>query len=178
MGKFKGGDVIINRADRADYTGADIKIGNLYTVIGCSAGKVRFLDDVGDYRERPATHYELYVAPTAPAAPVVMVDPHQPGAKLDAGKLEFDLVLRSFPNALGYVDKVGKFGAKKYTLDGWISVPNGETRYFNADLRHKIQGLRGQEVDAESEIEHAAHAAWDALAVLELALKRKGKAQL
>ena len=56
-------------------------------------------------------------------------NPHEPGAKVDAGKDEYDMVLFSFPNALAKVDRVGKFGARKYTKGGFLEVPNGQRRY-------------------------------------------------
>lgn len=102
------------------------------------------------------------------------IDPHAPGAKLDAGKDEYDMVLFSFPNALATVDKVGKFGAKKYTEGGFLEVPNGQRRYFNAGQRHGIKDRRGELKDDESGYLHKAHKAWCALAELELFLQGKG----
>jgi hypothetical protein len=98
--------------------------------------------------------------------------PHVPGAKLDAGKEEYDMVLYSFPRALAQVDRIGKFGAKKYTKGGFLTVPNGEVRYFNAEIRHAIKQLRGEETDPDSHELHLAHKAWNALAELELYLNR------
>ncbi len=102
-------------------------------------------------------------------------DQHTPGAKLDAGKDEYDMVLYSFPEALAAVDKVGKFGSKKYSKGGFLEVPNGQVRYFNAGIRHQIQKLRGEATDPESNELHLAHAAWNALAELQLHLLNKGK---
>jgi len=101
-------------------------------------------------------------------------NPHEPGAKVDAGKDEYDMVLFSFPNALAKVDRVGKFGARKYTKGGFLEVPNGQRRYFNADIRHAISQLQGEQVDPESGELHLAHKAWNALAELELFLRGKG----
>lgn len=100
---------------------------------------------------------------------------HEPGAKVDAGKDEYDMVLFSFPNALAKVDRVGKFGAKKYTKGGFIEVPNGQIRYFNAGIRHAKEQLQGDLVDPDSGELHLAHKAWNALAELELFLRGKGK---
>jgi hypothetical protein len=66
---------------------------------------------------------------------------------------------------------VGTFGADKYTLHGWLAVENGEERYMDALFRHL---LADEETDAESDLPHLAHAAWNALAVLELHLRRTG----
>ena len=100
---------------------------------------------------------------------------HAPGAKLDSGKAEYDMVLFSFPNALAHVDRVGKFGAKKYTPGGFLEVPNGQARYFNAEMRHGSAHLQGEQRDMESKELHLAHKAWCALAQLELFLQGKGK---
>jgi hypothetical protein len=97
------------------------------------------------------------------------------GSKLDAGKAEYDMVLFSFPDALAHVDRIGKFGARKYTKGGFLEVPNGQMRYFNADIRHKLKELRGEELDPDSQELHLAHAAWNALAKLQLFLEGKGK---
>lgn len=98
---------------------------------------------------------------------------HQPGAKLDAGKLRPALVLGGFARALTAVTAVGTFGAAKYTDNGWMSVPNGEERYDDANLRHWLKEKSGEAIDQDSELEHAAHAAWNALARLDLLLRKR-----
>jgi hypothetical protein len=98
-----------------------------------------------------------------------------PGAKLDAGKVRPALVLRGFARALWKVSEVGTFGARKYTDNGWVEVPNGEERYADAQMRHFLKDAMGEAVDADSNIEHLAHEAWNALAKLDLALRRKEK---
>lgn len=103
--------------------------------------------------------------------------PNEPGAKVDAGKYEYDMVLFSFPNALAHVDRIGKFGAKKYTKGGFLSVPNGEVRYFNAEIRHSIKKLQGEILDPDSQELHLAHKAWNALAELELFLRAEEEAK-
>jgi hypothetical protein len=96
--------------------------------------------------------------------------PHQPGAKLDAGKVRAGLVLGGFARALWQVARVGTFGAAKYTDNGWISVPNGQERYTDALHRHLMAEAMGEASDSDSNLLHAAHAAWNALARLELLL--------
>ena len=96
---------------------------------------------------------------------------HAPGAKLDAGKTRLWLVFSGFANALEEVGKVGTFGAKKYSDYGWRSVPDGAARYSDALLRHLLAEAAGESLDADSGLLHAAHAAWNALARLELLLK-------
>lgn len=115
----------------------------------------------------------------APKQPAGEADPtgrdqHAPGAKVDAGKAEYDMVLFSFPDALAKVDAVGKFGAAKYTKGGFLEVPDGQRRYLNAEVRHIIKRLRGEEIDPDSQEMHLAHQAWNALAQLQLYIEGKG----
>jgi len=103
------------------------------------------------------------------------VDPHVPGAKLDSDKPRLDLVLGGFSKALLEVGKVGTFGANKYTDNGWRFVDNARERYRSAELRHYFEEARGELVDPESSLYHAAHKAWNALADLELLIKELNK---
>lgn len=96
-------------------------------------------------------------------------DPHQPGVKLDAGKPRLSLVIKGFGDALTEVAKVATFGAVKYTDDGWREVPDGIARYTDAKFRHATQSG----VDPESGLLHAAHEAWNALAVLQLMIEKE-----
>lgn len=98
--------------------------------------------------------------------------PHEPGAKLDAGKAPIMRgLLDYFPRACMAVAEVSAFGASKYAWKGWESVPDGVQRYSDAEMRHackeSIEGPR----DADSGLMHKAHRAWNALAALELALR-------
>jgi hypothetical protein len=96
---------------------------------------------------------------------------HVPGAKDDSEKPRISLVLKGFTRALTEVSKVGTYGAEKYTAEGWISVPNGVERYTDAMFRHLFQELEGKTHDKETEMLHAAHTAWNALARLDLMLR-------
>jgi hypothetical protein len=98
---------------------------------------------------------------------------HQAGAKLDHGKNRLGLVLGGFPRALQAVGEVGTMGASKYTDSGWKQVVNGEQRYTDALLRHLMKEFTGEINDKESQLKHAAHLAWNALARLELILKEE-----
>lgn len=98
-------------------------------------------------------------------------DQHAPGAKLDTGKVRPALVLDGFAKALLAVAEVGTFGANKYTDNGWKEVPNGLKRYKDAKYRHQLAEAAGETYDSESQLLHAAHEAWNALARLELLLK-------
>ena len=98
-------------------------------------------------------------------------DPHEPGAKLDAGKDRVGLMIEGFCKALRAVSRVSTYGARKYTDGGWESVPEASSRYTDAMGRHLLDHLGGEELDPESELLHLSHMAWNALAVLELHLR-------
>lgn len=97
------------------------------------------------------------------------VGQHEPGAKLDDGKPDASL-LGMFGKALLAVSAVGTFGARKYTRGGWVSVPDGFQRYTAALWRHLL-GEGYEAADADSGLPHEAHAAWNALARLEIKLR-------
>ena len=99
--------------------------------------------------------------------------PHEPGAKLDRGKPRADLVFNGFPLALLAVADVAGYGAAKYTEDGWKSVPDGFKRYTAAMDRHRLYEAMGHDHDAESDLLHAAHLAWNALARLEILIREE-----
>lgn len=95
------------------------------------------------------------------------------GVKHDAGKPRAGLMLLDFARALEAVAEVTTFGAQKYSPSGWRSVPDAEARYTDALVRHLLAWKQADgEVDEESQLLHLAHAAWNALAVLELELAR------
>lgn len=106
-------------------------------------------------------------------------DPHEPGAKLDAGKVRPWLLLTDFPRALEEVALVATVGAKKYTDHGWSTVPNGEERYMEAFGRHTLAMASGRKFDDGENgtgCLHKAQAIWNLLASLELEL-RAGEAE-
>lgn len=77
------------------------------------------------------------------------------GKKYDSGKPEYALLP---PFALDEVVKVLTIGAMKYDRNNWRLVPDASRRYFNAAQRHIWAMARGENVDEESGIHHAAHA--------------------
>lgn len=99
------------------------------------------------------------------------LDQHSPGAKLDQDKPDCSL-LGTFGLALTEVSKVGTFGTRKYTRDGWQSVEDAQNRYTAAMLRHYFQEGYSER-DEDSEMYHIAQVAWNALARLELFLREK-----
>lgn len=94
------------------------------------------------------------------------ISQHAPGAKLDAEKPRVGLVMDGFALALLEVAKVGTYGAKKYSDNGWMSVKDGERRYKDAMLRHALQASY-EERDAESGLLHLAQSCWNSLATLQ-----------
>lgn len=95
-------------------------------------------------------------------------DPHEPGAKLDAGKTRVWLCIGGFANALSEVARVTTIGAKKYTPNGWACVVDGSDRYMDAAGRHLMALGSGELIDADTGCSHKAQAAWNLLASLEL----------
>lgn len=99
--------------------------------------------------------------------------PHTPGAKLDSGKAKImQGVIQYFPRALKAVSGVSEAGAEKYTWNGWESVPDGINRYSNAMGRHLLAAVTEGLYDKDTGCLHAAQVAWNAMAVLELTLRR------
>lgn len=105
------------------------------------------------------------------------VDAKAGGSKLDAGKPSvwrglFDY----FPRACLAVADVSTRGAQKYSWKGWETVPDGEARYADALSRHiikeSIEGLYDVGPGGLPEVLHASQVAWNALARLELILRR------
>lgn len=104
--------------------------------------------------------------------------PNEPGSKLDAGKPAIWRGMFSyFPRACTAVADVSTRGAQKYTWKGWESVPDGENRYLDAMARHivkeAVEGLYDVgEGGLGAEVLHRSQVAWNALAALELTLRR------
>ena len=101
------------------------------------------------------------------------IDPHQPGAKIDQGKVRMHLITGGMARAITEVAKVATFGAAKYTDGGWTSVPDGFRRYEDAQQRHAAARHMNETHDQESQLPHLAHEAWNALAKLDLYLREK-----
>lgn len=94
------------------------------------------------------------------------------GVKYDGGKPAiFRGALSYFPRAIEAVAEISTFGARKYAWKGWETVPDGFDRYSDALVRHLIKEGQGEILDPDSELLHAAHTAWNALARLELQLR-------
>ena len=80
-------------------------------------------------------------------------------------------MIQDFSIPLEYVAKIWAFGADKYSKGNWKCVENGFNRYSNAMVRHLMAESDGPGVDSESELLHADHVAWNALARLHFLLQ-------
>jgi len=87
------------------------------------------------------------------------------GIKYDDGKPRIAEMLVDFKGPLLELCKVWEFGANKYSKSNWKEVDNGIDRYTNAMLRHLL-AEEDSMVDDESNLLHAAHIAFNALARL------------
>lgn len=98
------------------------------------------------------------------------------GRKYDTDKSPlFQGVFQYFPRALLAVGHVSRYGADKYNLSfndqNFSRTPGGYERYSDALVRHLTGEFTEGPVDRESGLTHAALAAWNALARLELYLR-------
>ena len=112
---------------------------------------------------------------------------HEPGAKLDAGKIDYTLIPQDFLDGIARLCEdvevreglsliplqplcwkavLYSRGAKKYSPNGWKEVPSGKLRYIKAAYRHLIQHLKGEYLDRDSKVPHLASLSWNADAVL------------
>ena len=77
------------------------------------------------------------------------------GIKYDSAEPDYSLVP---PNALEDVVKVLTYGSQKYDRNNWQYLEDLDNRYFAAAQRHMWALHRGETVDSETGIHHAAHA--------------------
>lgn len=171
---FKAGDKVV----RINYGYGSVKAGDIVEVsrVWPERGSLSIR---GDTRTTYDIDQFVLAKPVPPTNDVVVkkpavtfdptgVDQHAPGAKLDGGKLRPALVLGGFASAVDAMVKVGSDGARKYTDNGWKTVPNGKARYEDALLRHLLAHLRGELIDEESGSPHISHCMWNAAAIYEL----------
>lgn len=95
----------------------------------------------------------------------------EPGWKLDKQKLRMDLLP---PEAVEAIAEVFTYGANKYEDRNWEKGMSWG-RIYGAMLRHLLAFWRGEDYDSESGKLHLAHAATDALFLLQYYLKQIGK---
>ena len=88
------------------------------------------------------------------------------------GKLRWDLL------PLDLIEKIVEvydFGAQKYAPNSWKGLENGEERYRAALMRHLTAHFKGELRDEESGLLHAAHLAWNAIAMLYFAIETEAQ---
>jgi hypothetical protein len=98
------------------------------------------------------------------------------GKKYDGGKSPIvQGCLMYFPRALLEIANISKYGAEKYEVayddQNWARVEGGLGRYSDAEVRHLLGEFIDGPHDPESQLRHAAHRAWNALAYLERMLR-------
>lgn len=86
------------------------------------------------------------------------------------GKLRWELLPLQ---TLEEIVKIYTFGAEKYGPNTWQGLENGYERYKAALLRHLVSYEKGETHDAESGIHALAHMAWNAIAMLYLAIEKE-----
>lgn len=94
------------------------------------------------------------------------------GTKYDNGKLRLAEMIIDFRVAMEELCKVWEFGANKYEKSNWKKLANPIDRYTNALLRHLLAEETNL-VDDESNLLHAAHIAFNALARLHFIVRNK-----
>ena len=85
--------------------------------------------------------------------------------KDDSSKLMYNLIPTS---AIEGLAEVLTMGAKKYTPDGWRTVPDAVNRYYSALYRHLIAWRNGEMIDPESGLHHMKHVMINVAFLLEL----------
>ncbi len=89
----------------------------------------------------------------------------KPGVKDDGGKLMYNLLPWK---AIKGLVTVLTFGAKKYSPNGWRTVPEARERYTAALLRHIAARESGEVIDPESGLPHSWHILCNATFLAEL----------
>lgn len=91
------------------------------------------------------------------------------------GKVRMDLVMQDMPRAIEALARVMTWALeeKGYNESDWLDVPDAIRKYHGGMHRHDNKEMRGQEFDDESNLEHAIHTAWNAMARVELILRKK-----
>jgi hypothetical protein len=174
---YRGGDEFVIPVYQITYS--DGSMYNLdYGYLSAEQVKNKHLREEEDAKAWSETHQTVVdlvpkVAPLQEADPTGR-NPHEAGAKLDAGKAPIlSGVIQYFPRALREVAKVSQYGMTKYTWKGWESVPNGIVRYGDALGRHLVDEIIDGPMDPSTKLRHAAQVAWNALARLELIIQEE-----
>jgi hypothetical protein len=99
------------------------------------------------------------------------------GIKFNDKKSKLHLIFRQFPRAISKITDLSQYGHLKYSegdedYQNFSRVPEADTAYQDAMLRHISDMYSKGEID-ESGFHHKAHIAWNALADLELILRKQ-----
>jgi len=86
------------------------------------------------------------------------------GTKPDAGKNRLDLIPMQ---ALWEIGKAFTAGAAKHGEKGWLTLEDGDRRYFAALLRHALKFAMGEKTDPDSGLSHLTHVATNAIMLLD-----------
>jgi hypothetical protein len=92
------------------------------------------------------------------------------GTKHDDNKPNWNLMPW---HALGEVQRVMDYGAKKYSENNWMYVKRPRPRYSAAMFRHIIAYARGETHDSESGLHHLAHAVCCALFIIHFEMENE-----
>lgn len=100
------------------------------------------------------------------------------GKKYDQGKAPvYQGFISYFPRAIKQVALISKYGLDKYNLSyddqNWARVESGFGRYSDALGRHLCDQCIEGFTDGESKLLHLAHDAWNAMARLEIFLRKE-----
>lgn len=132
------------------------------------------------------TYYSLlptnaFEASSDATAADLSVDTHEEGEASCDGAIKYDGgkspvmqgCVQRFPLALQQIALVSEYGRRKYgTYDGWEKLDDAFNRYNDAMGRHILLRKSEGELDAkDSGLPHLAQVAWNALAILEIALR-------
>lgn len=156
-----------NDVDMGTANSTLLNLGQVYTGRLNDTGDRYILDGF------PGSQFYLERFTVVVDAPITGASSDGPGGmKYDGGKPRMDLLLSGCPNALEQVSAILTFGAQKYAAHSWQTVPQGEERYLAALLRHLTAHGKGEVNDPESGMSHLAHAACNALFILELEARK------
>lgn len=86
------------------------------------------------------------------------------------GKLRWELLPLE---TIEEIVRIYTFGADKYGPNNWMNLENGYERYKAALLRHLVSYEKGETLDKESGFHSLAHMAWNAIAMLHLAMRNE-----
>lgn len=125
------------------------------------------LDPTPDYTVKP----NIFKGDSTPNKQGYDLTDNGSGKKYDTGKPMVGTLARVFPHALMAIGECIEFGTHKYPdPNNWKKVDGAKTRYLDSLMRHLLKHYMGITKDEETGLPHLAHAAWNALAILELEL--------